>query len=287
MAEKDISEKVLLSHADVFADCVNALAYGGRARLRAEYMRRAPTESFLRGSKRMHNQFCDLSFYLMEQEKAVLQYILGNETRLGRHQVLRKACYLGGAYRAQIESGEIYPVVGMVLDWTRKSTRLPLSLHSLLEQSGASQEDLQLVDEVQLPVWHMKKLSKKVRKRFTSDLGFVVDFLNEGNFEGRKNQKICHPEALCEMMEALTGDYRFTDLIGELQERQRKKEEVVMCEYIDMLEARGEVRGKEMGENRLVLLLSKLYALGRDEDAKLAVNDRQARVRLYEELCIG
>lgn len=155
MAEKDITEKVLLSHADVFADCVNALAYGGRARLRAEYMRRAPTESFLRGSKRMHNQFCDL--------------------------------------------------------------------------------------------------------------------------------------------EALTGDYRFTDLIGELQERQRRKEEVMMCEYIDMLEARGEARGKAIGEahgeaigeNRLASLLSKLYALGRDEDAKLAVNDRQARVRLYEELCIG
>ena len=27
MAEKDILEKVLLSHADVFADCVNTLAY--------------------------------------------------------------------------------------------------------------------------------------------------------------------------------------------------------------------------------------------------------------------
>ena len=59
MAEKDILEKVLLSHADVFADCVNALAYGGRARLKAEDMRPAPTESFFRGRKRMHNQFCD------------------------------------------------------------------------------------------------------------------------------------------------------------------------------------------------------------------------------------
>lgn len=28
MAEKDITEKVLMSHADVFADCVNALADG-------------------------------------------------------------------------------------------------------------------------------------------------------------------------------------------------------------------------------------------------------------------
>ncbi len=33
MAEKDILEKVLLSHADVFADCVNTLAYEGRCRI--------------------------------------------------------------------------------------------------------------------------------------------------------------------------------------------------------------------------------------------------------------
>ena len=31
MAEKDISEKILLSHADVFADCENALIYGGKS----------------------------------------------------------------------------------------------------------------------------------------------------------------------------------------------------------------------------------------------------------------
>ena len=56
----------------------------------------------------------------------------------------------------------------------------------------------------------------------------------------------------------------------------------VMCEYIDMLEARGEIKG----ENRLAALLSKLYSLGRYEDAKLALDDRQVRLRLYEELCI-
>ena len=33
MAEKDILEKVLLSHADVFADCVNTRAYEGNGRL--------------------------------------------------------------------------------------------------------------------------------------------------------------------------------------------------------------------------------------------------------------
>lgn len=135
----------------------------------------------------------------------------------------------------------------------------------------------------ELIVRHMRNLSREVRSRFVSDMGFVADYLNEGSFEGRRGQRILHGEALCEMMEALTGDTRFTDLVGELLRRQEKGEEIIMCEYIDMLEARGEIKG----ENRLASLLSKLYSLGRDEDARLALDDRQVRLRLYEELCIG
>ena len=228
MGEKDILEKVLMSYADVFADCENALAYGGR-------------------------------------------------------QVLRKASYQGGAYRVQLESGKpVYPVIGMVIDWSRKGTGIPRSLHELLRRDGASEEDLELVDDVKLAVYHMNNLPAKIRERFTSDMGFVVDYLNEGSFEHRKDQKIVHMEALCEMMEALTEDTRFTELAEEMLEKQREGKEIVLCEYIDKLEARGEVKG----ERKLLTLLAKLYALGRDEDAKLIVKDEDTRKRLYEEFCI-
>ena len=45
MAEKDITEKILMSYEDVFADCVNALAYEGRQRLIAEELQAAPTRA--------------------------------------------------------------------------------------------------------------------------------------------------------------------------------------------------------------------------------------------------
>lgn len=44
MAEKDIQEKILMTYSDVFADCENALAYGGRKRLKEEELYPAPTE---------------------------------------------------------------------------------------------------------------------------------------------------------------------------------------------------------------------------------------------------
>lgn len=112
----------------------------------------------------------------------------------------------------------------------------------------------------------------------------MVDYLNEGHFENRKEQKIVHVEALCDMMEALTGDTRFTLQVEELRKRQEEKGgEVLMCEYIDMLEARGEKRG----ETQLATLLEKLYSLDRDEDAKLAVKDEKERIRLYKEFCMA
>lgn len=57
----------------------------------------------------------------------------------------------------------------------------------------------------------------------------------EGRQEIRREQKIVHVEALCGMMEALTGDSRFTDLAGELLKKQKEGKEIAMCEYIDMI----------------------------------------------------
>ena len=133
----------------------------------------------------------------------------------------------------------------------------------------------------------MNNLPEDVRRKFTSDIGFVADYLNEGSFEKRKDQKIIHLEALCSMMEALTGDSRFTDRMGGMLKKQEGGREVKMCEYIDMLEARGEARGKEKGENMLAALLTRLYALGREGDVKLVLEDKDARKELYQEFSIG
>lgn len=300
MAEKDITEKILMSYGDVFADCENAMTYGGRQEISAKNLQPAPTESYYRGHKRMHNQFADVSSYLVENGQIRRQFLIGNETDLEKYQVLRKASYQGGAYRAQLEMDRpVYPVSCMIMEWSHKSARIALSLHELLKAEGAAPEDLEQVDDVKLEVHHMRNLPKEVRDRFVSDMGFVVDYLNEGHFENRRKQKIVHVEALCEMMEALTGDNRFTEQAEELLKRQREGGEVLMCEYIDMLEARGEARGKdigekigkeigkEIGETMLATLLEKLYSLGRDEDVKLAVRDKEARTRLYEEFCMA
>lgn len=291
MAEKDILEKSLLSYEDVFTDCINTLVYGGRRRLEEGRTQPAPTESFYQGAEGLRNQLCDTSRYLLEEGRIVAQYLIENETGLRRKQILRKASYQGGAYRQQLGNGRpAYAVIGIVMAWSGKGSRIPRSLHQLLEEDGVPADLLEQVDEARMEVIHMNSLPAETRRKFTGDMGFVADFLNEGSFQGRSGQRIRHPSALCRMMETLTGDSRFTGQIVELMEKESKGEDVMMCEYIDMLEARGEARGVTIGEARgetkLSSLLERLYEQGRDEEAKQAVLDTTARARLYQELRI-
>ncbi len=274
MAEKDITEKILMSYADVFADCINTLVYHGERRLNPEDTQPAPTESFYK-SRPTHNQFCDASRYLTENGTIVLQYIIENETRLEERQILRTISYQGGSYRQQLESGiPVYGVIAIVIAWTGKTSRIPRSLHALLLRNGASPERIEQIDDNKLTVYHTNSLPLEIRSRFTSDLGFVADYLNEGSFERRKGQEIIHLEALCDMMEAVTGDARFTEQVRELMEKKKGKK-IMMCEYINQMEAKGEAK--------MTALLERLYDLGRREDAEQAVRDLETRARLYRE----
>lgn len=80
------------------------------------------------------------------------------------------------------------------------------------------------------------------------------------------------------MMYALTGDSRFTDLVDELLNRQSKEEETVICEYIDMLEA----KGIEKGEKRLAALIQVLLKEKKSDIITLVAGDSDKRQELYK-----
>ena len=86
-------------------------------------------------------------------------------------------------------------------------------------------------------------------------------------------------------MAALTGDNRFEQAVNDMSEEDKK--EVRMCEILDKIEARGEVRGEtrgiEIGEEKLSSLLGKLKEAGRDEDFNKAISDKEHRQKLYKE----
>ena len=141
MAQKDILEKILMAHGDVFADCVNVFLYGGQPKLRGGDLCPAPTESFYQGKAGKRSQFCDRSFFQMEGGRVKAQYFIENETRLKRRQALRKASYQGGSYREQLELKQpVYPVIGIILNWTGRRSRIPSSLRRRSEERRVGKE---------------------------------------------------------------------------------------------------------------------------------------------------
>ena len=154
MGQKDLTEKNLEFYPDVFADIFNALLYHGKQVLHPTELQAAPTETlYTRQNGILHNQFHDVSKYVMRDGTIEMQYTLENETKAKRKTVLRKAGYEGAVYREQFDKLESYPVISGILYWGKGFWRQPRSL--------------------------MRHLSKKVRRHFKSDMRIVVDYLAE------------------------------------------------------------------------------------------------------------
>lgn len=77
MAEKDISEKILMRNVDVFADCWNILMHGGGAEAAGREPTVGSTESFYRGKEKRRNEFCNVSLYLVKRGGGIIKMVKG------------------------------------------------------------------------------------------------------------------------------------------------------------------------------------------------------------------
>ena len=240
MGQKDLREKNLEFYPDVFADILNALLYEGKPVIDAGLLQPAPTETVYRSKDgQIRNQFHDVSKYLIRNGMIKRQYTLENETVINRRMVLRKAGYAGAVYREQLDQGEIFPVVGIVLYWGKKKWRAPRSIHQLFAEYLMQDTDCGYIDDIQLHVFEMAHLSREVRERFHSDMRIVVDYLAEGADYVPTVQKIQHVEALLLLMEALTGDIQYRDIVPEVLKEEEKGGTITMCELIDKYVKKG------------------------------------------------
>ena len=293
MGQKDLTEKSLESYPDVFADIVNVFLYKGEQVVLAENLQAAPTETLYPAKHgRLRNQFHDVSKYEMHDGKIKVQYTLENETKAKWKTVLRKAGYGGAVYRSQYDGREVFPFVSMVLFWGKGHWQAPKSLEQLFDSDVAQKE---YIDNIRLHVHEMAHLPQEVRDRFRSDMRIVVDFLAEGQNYIPSKQKIIHLEALLLMLNALTGDNRYEEIILDMQDEQNKMGGVSMCELLDKYETRGReagmadgmakgmANGMSLGVERVNELIKRLIGDGRSEEIDRAVSDKEYQNRLFEE----
>lgn len=251
MGQKDLTQKNLEYYPDVFADIMNALLYEGKQVVQPAELQPAPTETIYHSKKgNLRNQFHDVSKYEMREGIIRLQYTIENETNSNNKLVFRKVGYAGAVYREQYDrkNKKMYPFISLVLYWGKRKNSIRKSIHSLFS-AELPEETMRYIDDAKLYIYDMRNLPKDARQRFHSDMRIIVDYLAEGGEYRPTNQVIVHIEEFLLLMQALTGDNRYEQILPQL-EKKEKQGGITMCELLNKYENRGIQKGIKKGEKR-------------------------------------
>ena len=253
MKQKDLVEKDFVAFPDVAADMLNALLFDGEPIINAEELVPAPTETLYFGDsgKRFRNQYEDLAKYEMREGQIQTMYLFANQTLPDSRMILRKAGYIGGAYREQYEgkAAGSYPVIELILYWGEKHWHGCRSISQLYTKQNLSPKLRRYIDNIRLHVWEMRYLPQEIRGRFSSDMRIVLDYLAEGD-SYRSDRPVVHKGALIRMLKALSGDHDIEDIEEQLETMDiREEDEITVCELFEQYERKGRNEGIQQGRS--------------------------------------
>ena len=263
MAEKDLLEKTLEEHNDVFADIVNALGFGGRMLVEPESLKPGPTASIyedLGGQKR--EQHRDVVKYCTRSGVVLALFGLENQSGEDYDMVFRMMSYDGAAYKQQKGRRKKYPVISFVLYYGLEHWKAPQSLREAIvwpdekTADGCSwQKIIELVPDYRINLVEVAFLPREVRERFTSDFRIVAEYFHakrtetEAEFvagpEGHRN--IRHVKEMLDFFREFTGDERYLEMSREMERRSEKGESVMSCSMLDYAENKGIQKGIREG----------------------------------------
>ena len=257
MQEKDITQKMLERHNDVFSDIVNVLLFGGKKVVEEETLFDAVTDSALKIDGRVRFQDRDVAKYWKDSQINIALFGLENQTTPNKLMPLRVISYDGTEYGKQSRTENIdkkkYPVISLVLYLGFEHKWLyPKNLLGIID---VDEKLKPYVNDYKINLFEIAYLDREIIDSFKSDFWILADYLYQmrvnKNYVADK-RSIGHIEELLMLMSAMTGDKRFEEIIDEAN----TKEVVNMCEVLDIVEARGIEKGADI-ISRLNTILAK------------------------------
>ena len=251
MQEKDITQKMLERHNDVFSDIVNVLLFGGKKVVAEETLFDSVTDSVLKIDKRVRIQDRDVAKYWKDSQINIALFGLENQTTPNKLMPLRVISYDGTEYGKQSRTENIdkkkYPVISLVLYLGFEQKWLyPKNLLGIID---VDEKLKPYVNDYKINLFEIAYLDRETIDSFKSDFWILADYLYQmrvnKNYVADK-KSIAHVEELLMLMSAMTGDKRFEEIIDEAN----TKEVVNMCEVLDIVEARGIEKGIEKGREK-------------------------------------
>lgn len=309
MGAKDITEKILADFNDVFADIINGVLFDGKQVVSEHALENVKDRSQYKFNNIIHEQERDLAKRWIPYKICFALYGLEHETGAEPYMPMRIIGYDGAAYRGQLTKRERdrpnFPVITIVLYFGTKHWDQPRTLYECMN----IQENLKpFVSDYKINVVEVAFLDDKL-DNFHSDFRIIAEyFVNKRrNIEYTPSaQEIQHVDEFLKLLQALTGDDRYFDVLNLLQ-KEAKKEGVNMCEILDKVEnrgiaigekrgeirgeKRGEIRGEKRGREEMADEINQLNAIllkqNRMDDLRRTLADRNYQRQLMTEFGIG
>ncbi len=309
MGAKDITEKILADFNDVFADIINGVLFDGKQVVSEHALENVKDRSQYKFNNIIHEQERDLAKRWIPYKICFALYGLEHETGAEPYMPMRIIGYDGAAYRGQLTKRERdrpnFPVITIVLYFGTKHWDQPRTLYECMN----IQENLKpFVSDYKINVVEVAFLDDKL-DNFHSDFRIIAEyFVNKRrNMEYIPSaQEIQHVDEFLKLLQALTGDDRYFDVLNLLQ-KEAKKEGVNMCEILDKVEnrgiaigekrgeirgeKRGEIRGEKRGREEMADEINQLNAIllkqNRMDDLIRTLTDRNYQRQLMTEFGIG
>jgi hypothetical protein len=289
VAEKDITEKILLSYADVFADVVNGLLFKGEQILQPEDLVDQAPRAIYKADGKIREIERDVAKRWQKNSIRIACIGFENETDPDPDMPLRVICYDGAEYRVQLLKENLkksrYPVVTLVLYFGyRKHWDAPVRLHEAVDIPEIFKP---YVPDFRINVFEIAYLTDEQLGYFHSDFRVVADYFVQKQRNGDyipSRDKLQHVEAVLQLLSVMTEDNRFEDVLYESDGSGGGVNN--MCDVLDRVEAKGVSIGEKKGESRLAALMDQLLSQGRVEDARKAAKDENFRARLFKEFRI-
>lgn len=247
MGQKDITEKVLEEHNDVFADIINGLLFDGNQEVKPEALENTTVHAqYEAEDDQIHELERDITKYGKEEEVELAICGIENQSTIEKNMPFRVIGYDGMAYRGQLQEKrkKVLPVVTVVLYFgTERHWNSKKNIKSLMEIPVHLDK---FVNDYQMHVFEVAWLTEEQISHFHSDFRIVANFFANK----RKNKdyipddptEIKYVDEVLKLLQVMTGDKRYKEIFSKKKEGVRS-----MCDVAERLEKMGWEKGIQQG----------------------------------------
>lgn len=254
---KDVSEKILEDHNEVFADIVNNFLFGGREVVKAEELENAVTVSQLKMADGLHEQERDTAKYWRRGTIIIAAIGFENQSFADLTMPLRSFSYDGSLYKNQVNRynserkqnlplSPFYPAVTLVLYFGKTRWNGPRTLRECFPDMPPELEPF--IPHYEIKVVEVAFLTPEEVSKLKSDFRFIADYLVQTRTSGNyvpSDGKIAHVDETLKLLGAITGDNSFQKTMNEFTAN--GKESMTMCDVVRSIRKEGWVEGREEG----------------------------------------